>query len=466
MINLPWSADLTALTHGSGEAFRLVAPVTDAFLVTMVLTERDIFAPGEKKLVYLDDAENIVREEPLEVYTYHGYAEGFANSRAAVTFDSTGFLGVLQIGDLRVDYQPHAENQVVTNPSGVPMVASYDLVTEDLARAFVALHQKLTNGQVSDQAEVAQNLPEASELSDAGPGMEVVTMTTNSLDPITQMLAPLPLPANPAFLELPGVLPAETEAESDSADDSEVPGQDGPPTSSPDCLLLARFLTGDDLALLEPVCNPLVGGNVLFLGPAETGRVRPYADLAFRTAHSNYATRIANAYNAERNMWMGQVGIELSIYTLYASSNYSTSTNCDTHRGAFTAGHATLSGVDAYQLFTGINLSDCNGNAERPAISGVLATNPDSIVEAVDHSTTDSYNPGSSDHLGLVSGHEIAHNWGERDHPQNCRNWCTSFNIMASGKWYTVRDYWFTIETQERIMQATWGHLNDPIIEL
>lgn len=105
-----------------------------------------------------------------------------------------------------------------------------------------------------------------------------------------------------------------------------------------------------------------------------------------------------------------------------------------------------IAGVDAYQLFTGWNFGKCDGWAYANS-PGVMAVWRDSLVEAHDHVWWDTYDPDEADDLGLVSGQEIAHNWGEPDHPQNkiwycC--WYYRYNIMDSGTDEDWRVFRFT----------------------
>ncbi len=218
-----------------------------------------------------------------------------------------------------------------------------------------------------------------------------------------------------------------------------------------------------DLPLL-----PVPSGVAISDGPSvqvvETGDVQPHADLAFRSTHSNFATRISNAFAAQADMWLDQTDINLNQWAIVAAPNYSTSSSCTQHLRDFRDGHGT-SGADADQLFTGKNV-DCNGWAFFPSVSGTMAATRQSLVESVDHSNWDTYDPDeTTTDLALVSGQEIAHNWGERDHPQDqeCGFWSCTYNIMAAGTDHDARDFWFTAgdptDTEERIRSATSGNL-------
>ncbi len=98
------------------------------------------------------------------------------------------------------------------------------------------------------------------------------------------------------------------------------------------------------------------------------------------------------------------------------ANDYSTSKVCSTHLNAFGAARAAIAGVDAYHLFTGVNLD------------------------------------------GLVSGQEIAHNWGEPCHPHD-KNAAGKYNIMATGTDHDKRAFWFTSgasdKSADRVKTAT-----------
>ena len=153
------------------------------------------------------------------------------------------------------------------------------------------------------------------------------------------------------------------------------------------------------------------------------------------------------------------------MYTIFAySTNYSTSTDCSTHRQAFTAAHATLAGIDVYQLFTGINLSGSTlGCAPLPSQPGVMANTRDNVIEAVDHSNFDLYDPDESDDMGGVSGQEMGHSWGEPRHPKDRDTYgCDCYNIMATKVDPDRKGFWFTLGSDWAITTATQGRLTDP----
>lgn len=198
----------------------------------------------------------------------------------------------------------------------------------------------------------------------------------------------------------------------------------------------------------------------------EIARVQPVADKRFTSKHSNFATRIANGIAAQADMWREQTCIYLGEYAVYAPGwNYSTSSNCSTHLNSFKNLYSpSVPGTDASQLYTGLDM-DCQGIGYKPTYSGNIARNPYNLVEAVNHHWYDTYDPDSSFDLGLVSAHELGHNWGERDHPGDyyLKDGYRHYNVMVNGISYNDRYFWFTSggpdKTADRIIKATRGNI-------
>lgn len=189
--------------------------------------------------------------------------------------------------------------------------------------------------------------------------------------------------------------------------------------------------------------------------------VKPYADDYHTDEHGSSAgnTRITDAFNEQHAMWDNSLSPPIHQVILSITrntSNYSTSSNCDTHLAAFRDATTHPSGAEAGQLFTGKNLSGCYGVAYvSNSGPGNPSINRDSLLEDADHSIWDYYDPDEDDDRGLVSAQEIAHNWGEPDHPQDKSG--GFYNVMASGTDHDKRDFWFTSGSITRLDDGTSG---------
>lgn len=225
-------------------------------------------------------------------------------------------------------------------------------------------------------------------------------------------------------------------------------------------IIAAPLLSNCGLGIVAEALPDMGLADVSFV-VFEFADVKPYADSYHTSDHGSTAgnTRITDAFNQQHNMWDTYVEIHQTILAIFRStSNYSTSSTCETHLTAFTNTHSTSSGADAYQLFTGKDLSDCNAYAWEPQTAGTMVSSRDSVIEDTDHSIWDTYDPDEDDDRGLVSAQEIAHNWGEPDHPQDTNgNGC--YNVMASGTDHDNRCFFFTSGTISRIESATTGNL-------
>lgn len=203
-----------------------------------------------------------------------------------------------------------------------------------------------------------------------------------------------------------------------------------------------------------------VGGEMSASTACKTATVRPYSDYSFRYYKSNWETRILNAINAGRTMYLQQACLVLDIQSPYPSNNWSTSTNCDTNLDDFRAYHGRFSGVDGYQGFTGRNLSGCYGNGYTSFYGSghfVKAGYEDTIIEAIDWSSSDDYDPDYTHDLGIVSNHELAHIWGQKEHEFMRRSMDWTYNIMAGGVDFDQREYWLTPNARQNIMDA-WAN--------
>lgn len=117
-------ADLSQVEHGSYEVQFIVVPGPDGEPVPLAIREHDLFAPGQKKVQYMDEDGN-VREEPLLVWTYKGRVVGDDDSHVALTFDTAGFRGAIRTGDLRITFQPAAPDTPMGEDRQAWTVARY-----------------------------------------------------------------------------------------------------------------------------------------------------------------------------------------------------------------------------------------------------------------------------------------------------------------------------------------------------
>lgn len=193
------------------------------------------------------------------------------------------------------------------------------------------------------------------------------------------------------------------------------------------------------------------GGNSGGSNCAYKGVIAPYADNRFTSKHSNFATRIQNAMAAQKSMWSKACITFTNLPVTVEGKNYSNSSNCETHLDAFFWGRGP-SGADANQLFSGIKIDNANGCGLSHTTPGKKALRSESMLEAVDF-WWDSYDPDeTTTDLGLVSGHETTHNWGEPDHWYDGDPKC--LNIMASGTDVDDRCFWHNAYTKPRVKSA------------
>jgi hypothetical protein len=124
---------------------------------------------------------------------------------------------------------------------------------------------------------------------------------------------------------------------------------------------------------------------------------------------------------------------------------------------------------DAFQLWTGRNLSSDAGWPPEAFCFGlgkediVDVTRVDynefaaSVLEGTDYCCADYYNADSTHERGIVSGHELAHVYGEESHPYYCatNKWNTpakDCNIMRNCKDPALRSFDFWPGTKREIV--------------
>ncbi len=233
--------------------------------------------------------------------------------------------------------------------------------------------------------------------------------------------------------------------------------------------------TGGTIYYKSPDTNRVYENDLSVSCNRQPATAKSLADKRFTDKHSNYATRIANAFAIQRAMWDAYTCNILVLNNIEALPyNYSSSGTCSTHLLHFRQFNEEEWGINAYQLFTGIELNDCDGIGYKESAGvqakhyyGYRTENPNnwwddrlSLIEAVDHNRwSDSNDPDEQSDLGLVSAQEIGHNWGEPSHPQSAQNY--RYNVMADGTIYDDRDFWMTNgnswNTAELIVKATQG---------
>lgn len=207
--------------------------------------------------------------------------------------------------------------------------------------------------------------------------------------------------------------------------------------------------------------------------------VRVFSDTNFRNYASNWQTRITNAFNEQHSMWDSYTEIH-QYHGPFTSITGAWSGNCSTHLASFSSAvqtginSGTYTGSDAFELFTGVDL-DAYGCAYTATPGNTLTLGTSSavaILEAVDQSCCDTYDPDESQNLGIVSATELGHVYGEEDHPQDerCESWfwwggCADnhWNVMAGGQDIDERSFWFTsgssTKSADRIKAEAWSQL-------
>lgn len=124
-------ADLSQVQHGTYEVQYIVVPGPEG-PVSLAIQEHDLFAPGQKKVQYMDESGDI-REEDLLVWTYKGRVIGDDDSHVALTFDVAGVRGAIRTGDLRITFQPASPNTPMGEDLHAPTVARYSGEQADAA---------------------------------------------------------------------------------------------------------------------------------------------------------------------------------------------------------------------------------------------------------------------------------------------------------------------------------------------
>lgn len=221
----------------------------------------------------------------------------------------------------------------------------------------------------------------------------------------------------------------------------------------------------------NPDCS---GGNAV-------SWVTYHAEQGFTQAVANWRDRILTAVEGYQPMWQN-LCITLRPWPMDAGENILTSSSCESN--PVTSQYSewlettwvnspTFYDDDAYQLWThrdlwaygdGWNEAYCFGLAVSNSVD-VGRTAPTfeaaSVVEGVDfHCCGDTYDPDEMHERGIVSGHEMAHVYGEENHPYHCSSWSWGMrdncNIMRNCKDPGRRDLEFTDGSKREIM--FWYH--------
>lgn len=204
-----------------------------------------------------------------------------------------------------------------------------------------------------------------------------------------------------------------------------------------------------------------------------------HAEQRLVEAESNWRDRIVSAAAQYAYMWSG-LCIALRIWPVELGENVLTTDSCDGSSGNVRAEYSvwirntwshdpTAWNDDAYQLWTSLNLESDDGwppeaycfglawpdevNLARIGFTEFAA----SVVEGADYCCADNYDPDETDERGIVSGHELAHTYGEENHPYKCNNddwYQTSYNcnIMRNCKDPERRSFFFTRGSKQEIM--------------
>lgn len=183
-------------------------------------------------------------------------------------------------------------------------------------------------------------------------------------------------------------------------------------------------------------------------------------------AVGDWTTRVTQAFNEQHDMWYQYPALNQWIYSFRTMNHYST-TDADALLAYFkswTTRFSWPSSVDAFQLFAANDIyrksvnviglgNSIAGDAEK-LLHGT--SEMVSAVEGWDHSSIDSYNPYNTRHLGIASATELGHNYGEWEHPQNYDSTRGGYNIMAGGTAIWLRSFWFTTQSNGRIIDDSW----------
>lgn len=196
--------------------------------------------------------------------------------------------------------------------------------------------------------------------------------------------------------------------------------------------------------------------------------VQPYAEPSYRSYASDYATRISSAYGYVNDMFASETDIDLYLYAVWAGPyNWGGGNTCGV--GDFQDAGLTnfREGWVRYNMFTGPNAYSnfhaadgqggwygCGYNVQLSnRHTGENLEHASHAIYAADISAWDGYDPDWTAHRGIVVGHELTHNAGEWEHPQD--GFCPNVNIMGSGP-PDCRNRWRTATTQARVESYAW----------
>lgn len=175
--------------------------------------------------------------------------------------------------------------------------------------------------------------------------------------------------------------------------------------------------------------------------------------------HNDYSQRVMNTFHTYDQLWeQAPMYIDLEIEHIHPRGVNIIDTDCD---GRITpvqqydnwlsnSSLRTDDSVDAYQWWTAYDIEnegirDCYGQAKSNTVKeGSKAV---SVMEGVEQGllNPDRYDSDSSRDRGLVSGHELAHVYGQEGHIHACESTC---NLMD--EWGDT-DFWFSGYTEVEI---------------
>ncbi len=203
-----------------------------------------------------------------------------------------------------------------------------------------------------------------------------------------------------------------------------------------------------------------------------------HADYMFANTNANWRDRIVSAAALYAPMWQS-ICITLRVWPVETGEYILTSGSCDGSNDVVEQYSNWLKNTwfnsaaawndDAYQLWTGHNLESNDGwppeaycfglaNSDKVDISRVGFTElAASVVEGTDYCCADYYDPDEVGERGIVSGHEMAHVYGEENHPYKCNKneWystASDCNMMRNCKDPGKRSFYFTLGSKQEIM--------------
>lgn len=414
-----WNANLPDLRSRAAAGLPVDAPLGDMGWQTLSLSVIQLFDTGQQKVEIVDENGTVLDSYPLDIGTYGGAVLGDSDSRVSLTVDNVGVYGYVRFLNTTYDFMP-ASDQIAANPANASVLVRW----------------------------LAEPSPDLTPIG----------------DPVHEALGVLPIPVETMQSTSASANQAGSNtAKSGSSAETKATSGSGSCTGS--ACPRGTGGSGGSGGGSGGGGGGGGGGGSSGPGPSEchgttpTGFsgynalcVKPVADKKFQNAASNWASRITSALNVQVSMWQNYPGILFYSRSIVGyTSDYSTSNSCGNHMDAFYNNRPADSLAAGWQLFSGYSFGGAGG----------CAPGQDSLVEcrisyrpatAITMVSVNAYNAGSSTHVGLLSGHEMGHIWGEPQHPTN-----TNSNGKRNIMYYaftTSNDFWFTQASQAKIRDA------------